>query len=180
MQRVSFTLILLTTLALGASAQPALSQPVQPKTAETGDSQPAATASVGFQKSNDPIYIKSDTLTLNNLERHFTYSGSVEVKQGDLTIYCQNLDGSYDEKNQIQELIATKQVQIIKGPEIRANGGRATYNKATETLILTENPEMLQNNNVLSADLIRIFLEENRSSAEGQVRVKLVKQDKKI
>jgi lipopolysaccharide export system protein LptA len=129
-------------------------------------------------QKNLPTYIKSDTLTLKSEERVFQYSGNVEVKQGDFTLTSDILDGKYDANNKIQELVARQNVVIIKGENIRGHGERATYDAATETVVITENPELQQNDSVLTADLIRIFLKENRSTAEGAVRVKLVN-DKK-
>ena len=106
------------------------------------------------------------------------YSGNVEVKQGDMTLTSDLLEGKYDASNKIEELIAKQNVVIIKGEDIRAHGQRATYNAAEETLLLTENPELQQNGSVLTADLITIFLKENRSTAEGSVRVKLINEEK--
>ncbi len=129
-------------------------------------------------QKNLPTYIKSDSLTVKSEERTFVYSGNVEVQQGDMTITSDFLDGFYDENNKIQQLVARANVVIIKGESIRAHGERATYESSTETVVLTENPELQQNGSVLSADLIRIFLKENRSTAEGAVRVKVVDEKK--
>lgn len=134
----------------------------------------------GLQKGNEnlPTYIKSDSLTLKSEERTFVYSGNVEVKQGDLTLTSDFLDGKYDENNKIQQLLARQNVIIIKGENIRAHGEKAVFEAATETVVITDNPELQQNGSVLTADLIRVFLKENRSTAEGAVRVKLVNEDK--
>ncbi|NDC36619.1 MAG: hypothetical protein EBZ48_01050 [Proteobacteria bacterium] len=126
-----------------------------------------------------PTYIKAEQLTVNNKERIFSYSGGVEVTQGDLVLTAQTLDGSYDEKNQIKELVARQNVVIVKGEGIHASGERAVYDRASEILLLTDNPELNQGGSILTADRIRIFLKENRSIAEGQVRVKVVRDDKK-
>lgn len=126
-----------------------------------------------FQK--DPTYIKSTSLTLKNTERVFVYSGQVEVKHGGMIMTCSLLEGNYDENNQIQTLTAKENVVITKGDTIRATSGRAFYEASKETLTLTESPELLQKGNVLTADAITIFLEEDRSTASGQVRVKVIK-----
>ena len=122
-----------------------------------------------------PTYIKSDTLTFKSKERNFVYSGNVEVTHGDMILTADSLEGNYSEKNEIQNLTAHKNVTIIKGEQMRATGEQAIYDKASETMVLTDNPELQQNGSVLTADRIRIFMKENRSVAEGQVRVKLIK-----
>lgn len=126
-----------------------------------------------------PTYIKADTLLLKSAEHIFVYNGNVEVKHGDMIITSDSLEGKYDQSNQIQQLVALKNVTITRGEDVRANGERAVYEKSTESVTLTENPELVQNGSVLSADTIKIFLKENRSVAEGEVRVKLIKKETK-
>lgn len=121
-----------------------------------------------------PTFIKSQTLSLRSVDRVFVYSGSVEVKQGDMTLTSDELEGFYDQNNKVEKLIAKQNVVIVKGDNIRATGQKAIYESKSETLTLTENPELQQDESVLTADLIRIFLKEDRSTAEGDVRVKLV------
>ena len=125
--------------------------------------------------SKDPIYIKSDLLTLYSKDRKFVYSGMVEMHQGDVMIVSDSLEGYYDEKNQLKTASALKNVTITKGDTMKGTGERADYDKAADTVLLSENPELQQNGSVLTADRIRIFLQDNRSVAEGQVRVKLLK-----
>lgn len=124
-----------------------------------------------------PTFIKSDNLKLNNESRTFTYSGNVEVTQGDMVLTSQTMDGNYDENNRIEKLIAHGNVLITKGAAIRATGQKAIYEAGSETVVLTENPELQQDGSILSADRIKVFLNENKSLAEGLVRVKLLKKD---
>lgn len=146
---------------------------------ENASTHPQKASSLTSHSKGLPTYIKSNSLQLNMKERIFTYTGSVEVKQGDLTMYSDSLTGHYDENDQIQEMLAKDNVLILKGANIRATGGQATYNKAQDTLLLTENPELTQDKSILSADAVRIFLSEDRSIAEGKVRVKLVEENEK-
>lgn len=125
-----------------------------------------------------PTYIKSQSLTLDSNSRVFTYLGAVEVKRADLTITCDKLEGRYDQSNQITELIALKNVVITRAENMRAVGERATYQRQSETIILSENPEIQEAGSILSADTVTLYLKENRSSADGNVRVKLIAKDK--
>ena len=151
--------------------------PDMEKTETAGSGEASISSPLGDDFGKAPTYIKSDTLTLKANERLFTYSGNVEVKQGDMTLTSEELQGRYDENNKIQELVALNRVTIVKGDNIKANGERAVYTAKTGTVVLTENPELEQEGSVLTADVIRIFLEENRSTAEGDVRVKLLRKD---
>jgi len=124
-----------------------------------------------------PTYINSDSLTLKSEERVFVYSGNVEVRQGDMTLTADTLEGRYSASNEIEQLVAQSNVVITKGTEIRATGQKAIYEAATGIATLTDSPELMQNESVLTADSIKIFLKENRSVAEGTVRMRLVKKE---
>lgn len=124
---------------------------------------------IDFSKA--PTNISADSLTLLNEKRTFTYQGKVVVTQADLTLHADFLDGAYSEKNEIQTIVARSNVDITKGTGIKATGQRAVYNALDRTIVLTESPAIEQNGSTLTADLIRIFIDENRSVAEGNVKV---------
>ena len=167
---LSYGLLLAILSAAGAAAQSAAPSPASSKK-ETA---------VGLQmKVGDaPTYIKSASVILKTNERVFTYTGGVEVKHGDLTMTADILEGRYDESNQIETLTAKSNV-VILNQTMRGTCQKAIYDKRTETVTLTENPELQQQGSVLTADAIKMFIKEDRSTAEGNVRVKLVKQDEK-
>lgn len=123
-----------------------------------------------------PTNITSDTLTLHAKERVFIYKGNVVVTQGDMTLTSKEIEGTYTEQNQIQKIIAKGDVVILK-QDIRATSQRATYDAITSVITLTDNPQLQQGESVLIADRIKVLLNENRSLAEGNVRVTFVKKD---
>jgi len=125
---------------------------------------------------NQTTYIKSDNLVLKANQRIFTYEGAVEVTQEDMILTCETLVGNYDENNQIISLQANTNVVIVQGEGVRASSNKAVYDRETETLELTENPELEQNGSILTADKITLFLKEDRSTAEGAVRVRLIEE----
>ena len=51
---------------------------------------------------NVPLFIKSDTVTLDSKERVFTYRGNVEVTRDDLIITSDIMTGRYDQQNRMQ------------------------------------------------------------------------------
>ncbi len=136
-------------------------------------------ANKNFHDPKLPLTVTADSLSLKSQERVFTYQGNVVVKQGDVTIQCDSLDGTYSENNKIQTLTANNNVRLEKGTEIRGRSNSAFYNADTQILTLKDNPEIDQNGSTLAADVIKVFLNENRSVAEGQVRVKMLPKDAK-
>lgn len=122
-----------------------------------------------------PVYISADSLHIDNEKRQFQYRGNVKVEQADMTLLAEIMSGSYSEKNQIEKIVATKNVTISKGATIKASSQRAEYDAQSAIVTLTENPQIEQEGSVLSADAIKIYLNENRSEALGQVRVTMIK-----
>lgn len=121
-----------------------------------------------------PTNISADSLTLNAKQRVFVYKGNVTVDQGDMKLTSRTLEGIYGEDNQIQKLTAKGDVRITK-QDIEATGQQALYDAASATVTLSNNPQLKQGESLLTADRIKVFLRENRSQAEGAVRVTLVK-----
>jgi lipopolysaccharide export system protein LptA len=129
--------------------------------------------------NNEPTFIDSDTLTINNETRVFTYSGNVMVRQGDMTLTAKKIEGTYSEKNELLKINAYEDIVIQKGAgtekAVKAEAQHATYDAPSGVAILTENPTIEQNGSLLTADTITVYMNENRSEASGQVRVKLLK-----
>lgn len=128
-------------------------------------------------QSDAPLFIKSDSLNLNSKQRVFMYQGNVEVSRGDLTITANAVEGRYDDSNKIQTVLCRGNVVITRGDTLRATANKALYTVAKETIQLTEAPELFHNGSALAADKITVFLRDDRSEAEGNVRVKVIKTD---
>lgn len=131
-------------------------------------------ATFDFKSGDSPTIVEADNLTLFSDQRKFVYSGNVKVTRDDLTLTSKNLEGYYDQNNKIQRLIAKDDVQILKGPTINAHGQQAVYDESLRTVVLTGSPDISQNESLLTADKITIFIDENRSTADGNVRVKVI------
>jgi lipopolysaccharide export system protein LptA len=121
-----------------------------------------------------PTNIRSDSLTLNAKTRVFTYKGNVVVTQGDMTLTSKIVEGNYNEQNQIQKIVAKGDVIITK-QDINATSQLAAYDAVSSVVTLTDNPQLKQGESVLIADRIKVYLNEDRSQAEGNVRVTFVK-----
>lgn len=160
----------LTIIALALSLTSSISAQDKPA---------AGTAPLLDQKSFDdsfgklPTNVVADSLSFNPKSRVFAYQGNVIVTQGDMKLTSKTLEGNYSETNQLQKLIARGDVLITK-QDIKASGQTATYDAVAGIVILTDNPQLAQNQSILTADRIKIFINENRSQAEGDVRVTFV------
>jgi len=128
----------------------------------------------GQDDKNLPLYVKSRSLGLDAKSRVFTYEGDVEVTRGDLVITCDKMIGNYNENNRVEVVTCTGNVVITRGASLRASSDRAVYRVPRELIELTEGPEVYHNGSALTADRVTVFVKEDRSEAEGNVRVKLI------
>lgn len=127
----------------------------------------------GLSNSKSPTIVTSKKVLLKSEQKFFVYTGDVKLVKEDFVLTSDRLEGNYNDKQGIEELRAYGNVIITKGPTVKTHSEKAVYDKATETMILTESPEIEQEGSVLTADVVRIYLKENRSVAEGNVSVKL-------
>ena len=124
-----------------------------------------------------PLYVKSQKLRVDSVSRIFSYDGEVEIIQGDMQITAERVKGTYDKEQNLEKITCEDQVVITKGTGLRASANRAVFFVKKEIIELTEAPEVFREGNVLTADLVKIFVAEDRSEAEGNVRVKVINSD---
>lgn len=123
-----------------------------------------------------PLLIKSDSLQVNAAERRFIYEGNVRAERGDILLTSDRMIGRYNEKNELETVVCEKNVVITRGSDLRATAEHAFYDVQAAMVELTEGPELINKGNALTADKVKIYLNEDRSEAEGDVRVRVVKE----
>ena len=138
--------------------------------------------------SDQPIDITSTKFTARNIPngKEATFEGNVKVNQGDVTLSCDQLVLVYDEKagartgegrvkklskklenvSQIKSITASGNVKIVQN-ERMAVAGKALYDNAKRTITLTEGPRLWQGADVMVANTIIIYLDENRVDSQG-------------
>lgn len=159
--------------------KPSAKPPAQPQVVSKKPPSTNLEATIKGQpgQSNEPMFIRSDNFQLDSKNRLFHYRDNVQVIKGDLTITSDIMTGKYDANNQLQEMVAENNVVITRGDRLRATSNRAFYDIAKDKITLTEGPELNDRGNVLTADKVILLVKEDRSEAEGHVRVKVTKSD---
>ncbi len=127
-------------------------------------------------EKNLPLLIKSDSLQVNAVERKFIYEGNVRAERGDILLTSDRMIGKYDKNNELETVVCEKNVVITRGADMRATSEHAFYDVKKAMVELTEGPELINKGNALTADKIRVFLDEDRSEAEGSVRVRVIQE----
>ena len=182
-------------LALLLVASPAAATPPADAKA-TGDVAADAKASDGKPaggfltmsgtRSKEPITITSDNLEYQYNDGIVIYRGDVLAIQGDVKVRSNELRitlvrdddnkksagakaadelGDAD-SSKLQTVIAIGSVRIDQGARW-AVAGKATFQQASRTLVLTENPVVHDGPNEVAGDRIVVFIDEDRSIVEG-------------
>jgi lipopolysaccharide export system protein LptA len=150
----------------------------------------AAPAAAPGGLKGDVTKINADSMAYDSAKRLVSFRKKVRVVQPDFTLTSDSLDvylsgnGGRDGRNggsrglapgmeggRVEKIIARDNV-VIRLPDGRtATCQKATYTVYDEVLLMEGNPVLREEGNVLSADVIRFYLAENRSTAQGNVKV---------
>jgi lipopolysaccharide export system protein LptA len=137
-----------------------------------GDAVPAGRDSLldalAFSSKRDPISVAADALEFDYRTRVLTYKGGVEVTQGDVKLQSRTLRVVLDDQGEtrVKEVIADGDVRVSKGPRW-ATGGRAEFDDAKQTVVLSDDAVVHDGTNEVSGERIIVYLNENRSVVEG-------------
>lgn len=145
----------------------------------------------GLGKSKEPIVVTSDRLEYDYRSNVVVYRGAVQALQGRLKITSDTLTVTFaDGKDgaaapqggfalgagsaRLREIVAAGKVRIEDGTRW-ATGGRAVFDQANRTLVLSETPVLHDGANEVLGDRVIVYLDEDRSVVEGgRKRVKAV------
>ncbi|MBI5047781.1 MAG: lipopolysaccharide transport periplasmic protein LptA [Deltaproteobacteria bacterium] len=116
--------------------------------------------------SNQPITITSNNMEARKKENVVIFKGDVIAQQKDYTLYSRELYIYYAEGQEIKEMVAIGDVKMVQLNKV-ATGEKAVYNRETRVVVLTGNPQVEQDCDVVKGDKITIFLDEDKSLVEG-------------
>jgi lipopolysaccharide export system protein LptA len=150
----------------GEEAQAATRQAAKEEGATPG--QNSLLDALSFSSKRDPISVVADGLEFDYRTRVLTYKGGVEVVQGDIKMQSQTLRVVLDDhaENRVKEVVAEGNVRVSKGARW-ATGGRAEFDQAKQTVVLSNDAVVHDGSNEVSGDRIVVYLNENRSVVEG-------------
>jgi lipopolysaccharide export system protein LptA len=137
------------------------------------EEKPAKAAEAAQQKkglpsfgSNLPVNIHADTLEYDNKRNMVAFKGHVVARQGDMVIFADAMNVTYEPKGKLKQIEAQGGVKIIQGDRI-ATGDTITYYNEQQKIVLNGNPRVWQGDNVINGEKITVFIKEERSIVEG-------------
>ena len=157
---------LVASRSTGQEAQAATHSPPQGEGAESDRN--SLLDALSFSSKRDPISVDADVLEFDYRTRVLVYKGGVEVTQGDVKLRSKTLRVVLDDhaENSVKEVVADGDVRVTKGVRW-ATGGRAEFDQAKQTVVLSNDAVVHDGSNEVSGDRIVVYLRENRSVVEG-------------
>jgi lipopolysaccharide export system protein LptA len=139
----------------------------------------------GFSANRDkPIQINATSLEVRDKDKKATFSGAVQVVQGDTTLRCKVLDVYYEaegrggakatlqaagNQQQIRRLEAKGGVHVTQNNQT-AIGDSGIFDMRSNTMTLLGNVAITQGDNVVRGDRLVVDLTTGVSRVEGVVR----------
>jgi len=131
----------------------------------------------GSKAGQGEMVIRSNMLEADDTKGVVIFTGDVEAKRDDFTVFCQSMTvyyekaperkGAGDVEGRIDKIVATGEVRIVRAEGGTATGEKAVYYQQDEKIVLTGNPIVKQKENSVEGDRITLFLNENRSVVES-------------
>ena len=116
--------------------------------------------------ANLPVNIHADTLEYDNKRNMVAFKGHVVARQGDMVIFADAMNVTYEQKGKLKQIEARGGVKIIQADRI-ATGDSITYYNEEQKIVLNGNPRVWQGDNVINGEKITVFIKEERSVVEG-------------
>lgn len=134
--------------------------------------------------SNLPVDVTADNMVYNADKNTVVFQGRVEAVRGEfkmwsetLTLYLKSRDDAKDAKNarspapamegsDLDRIVAERNVRFQNGTQT-GSAQKATYYSAKSLLVLEGNPILHDGDNSIRGNVIRYFVDENRSVVEG-------------
>lgn len=136
-------------------------------------------------RSDEPVSITSNKMTVKSLEDIIIFEGNVSIKKGDLKIHSDRAEVFLTQKGPEQQkssssllspgakgdkdvsrIESTGNVDVEQGNK-HAKAQKGVYDKMSDQITLTGNPEAWENDYHVKGKVITFFIAENRSLVEG-------------
>ncbi len=126
-----------------------------------------AGAAPPWGSGSQPLQVDARTLDARGAENRVIFAGEVVARQGDLTLQADRVEVTLDPgTRELRTVHATGNVRVQK-EEVVAVGREATYEAATGVVVLTGEPKVWRDRDVVAGDKVVLYLAENRSVVEG-------------
>lgn len=128
------------------------------------------------EKPNVPISIRSEKMTLKNLENKIIFEGKVFIKREEMTIDADRAEVLLSESKgqstsvlaestdgrEVQQITTYGNVRIVRGTQ-KAKADKGVYTRGKAVFVLTGNPEVWDNDFHVKGEVITFYIDEERT-----------------
>ncbi|MEM6601989.1 MAG: LptA/OstA family protein [Verrucomicrobiota bacterium] len=115
--------------------------------------------------------VTSNRFRLDLSKKEGVFAGGVRVVDPDFELTAEELIAYFDDKNQVERLVARGKVEIQQGTERSATCREAEYSVTEKSLKLNGDPVVTQDGNEITGTIIKIFPEGDRMEVDGRSKV---------
>jgi len=127
------------------------------------------------KNSREPLVITSNRMDAEKLGDKVTFTGKVTLKKEGMTLTSDVMIVYYDVGSKdIRKVEAHGNVVVRKEGRV-ALSNNALYSSREETIVLTGNASIIENENKLGGEKITLFMADDRSIVEGGGKVMFYK-----
>jgi lipopolysaccharide export system protein LptA len=122
---------------------------------------------LGWKTGSEPLQVESKTLEAFGEGDRVVFEGDVVARQGDVTLQADRVEVQVKpDTREIRSVEARGSVRIQRG-DVVASGEAASYDAQSGVVVLTGDPKVWRDKDVLAGQKITLYLAENRSVVEG-------------
>ncbi|GEM_PF-1516907 len=128
-----------------------------------------------------PIKITANAMSYSQKNDQVVFTGDVYVLRQDIQLWCDALtvlleqqpratnsgQAFGDQQSSIKKIIATGNVRMKAEPDRSGTCGKATYDAQADLLTMEDNPIVMEGQNQIQGEIIKMYIEENRSEVIG-------------
>lgn len=119
----------------------------------------------GREAAKRPINVTSDKMEADKNASVVVFRGNV-VAVEDFTLCSDELYVYYDDNKEIKDIVANGNVRIFQQDKT-ATAGKAAYDRKNRSIVLTEDPQVVQCADTVKGDKITVFMDEDRAMVES-------------
>ncbi len=127
---------------------------------------PSAGAEAQEDVQPETIRITSDRLEADREAGVVVFTGNVVARQSEGTIMSKVLTVHYDGEGRMERIVARGDVRINQQDRV-GTCQKATYYPADKRLVMEEDPSIWRGGDIVSGELITIFMDSDRMIVEG-------------
>lgn len=115
--------------------------------------------------------VTSNRLRLDLSKKEGVFAGGVRVVDKDFELTAEELIAYFDEKNQVERLVARGKVEIQQGASRSATCREAEYLVKDRSIKLNGDPVVTQDGNEITGTVIKIYPDSDRMEVDGRSKV---------